>query len=149
MCALMKRRNANCLTLSVALEVWGCHHLLDGLSPERKSETWPVTQTIWLPSNQWDVCLRLSSCLLCIHIRMSALATLCFEMKTTLPPLPPYLPPVLIIGYGDGRCQTALSLYKLLRRCRKLLMDDVHFLSCVLDTLGAYDPLLLGYMFLI
>lgn len=28
-------------------------------------------------------------------------------------------------------------------------MDDVHFLSCVLDTSGAYDPLLLDYMFLI
>lgn len=38
-------------------------------------------------------------------------------------------------------------LYKLLRRLRKLLMDDVHFLSCVLDTLGAYNPLLLDYMF--
>lgn len=32
---------------------------------------------------------------------------------------------------------------------QEALMDGVHFLRCVLDTLGAYDPLLLDYMFLI
>lgn len=53
-------------------------------------------------------------------------------------------------GCGDDRRRAVLPLHcQLCRRCRKLLMDDSHFLSCVLDTLGAYDPLLLDYMFLI
>lgn len=86
-------RCKHCLshTPSVALEVWECHHFLDGLSLGRKTETQPVTRTISISHIKPVICLCLFGLsvtfVLYIHAKACVHTFLCFEKNATPPTL--------------------------------------------------------------
>lgn len=111
---------------------------------EEQTRTWPVTQTISIPHIKPVRCFymftSLCFCVSFVHKYIS-------KKTNPLPSQTLALPHIIDIEMGDiSQCSL---LHKPFAKAWEALIDDVHFPSCVLDTLAAYDPLLLGYMFLI